>query len=713
MYSSVSEISEKFNISKRRVQTLCEQGRLSGAKRISGVWLIPSDAKKPKDKRYSKNKFVQLTLFDNEFKKNYTLNDICKELSISYATGRNWTKLKKIVPDIDGMYYSQSYIQNLKQEINNSSNVLKSRRNKLQERHNSLYKDYIDSKYNQNLMEYIIEQKSAFNDIEIRLFLANIALQMYYKSRGINISDVNILSSDYKHNIDNTFGLLLKDLLLDLDMKSVISNQFRELLKYEFEYNKHDDLLGYIYISLIMLKQRKKTGMYYTPKKLVKTLQTNLSINNSENVKICDPCCGSGNFIISLANSDLDSKCLYGQDIDYINIVLTRINVALLYPSVDYDFLCGHFICDNTLLKSFDLKFEYIIGNPPWGGKFEDKEIYHYKKLYLTANQSNIESFNLFVEKALSMLKQNGHLSFILPESILTISTHKEIRNIISKKCSVEYVNFLGNAFYGVQCPSIILKLKLDNKGTMKNCLVTNKDGSYFIVENRMLDTNGFLFNLSDEENEMIETISHLDNAVYLKNNAYFALGIVTGDNKKYITNKKTTNNEIVLKGKDISKYKIEIPNNYIEFMPSEFQQVAPIQMYRAKEKLLYRFISNKPIFCYDNSQLLSLNSCNILIPNIKGMNIKYILAILNSSVSTFYISKKYNSIKILRSYIEQLPIPKATTSEQNKIINLVNKIMTSNDKEVIERIYNEIDDLIFDLYLLNMKQRSYIKQFI
>ena len=89
MYSSVSEISEKFNISKRRVQTLCEQGRLSGAKRISGVWLIPSDVKKPKDKRYSKNKFVQLTLFDNEFKKNYTLNDICKFdflMKASFAT---------------------------------------------------------------------------------------------------------------------------------------------------------------------------------------------------------------------------------------------------------------------------------------------------------------------------------------------------------------------------------------------------------------------------------------------------------------------------------------------------------------------------------------------------------------------------------------------------------------------------------------------------
>lgn len=713
MYSSVSEISEKFNVSKRRVQILCEQGRLSGAKRISGVWLIPSNTEKPKDERYSKDRCVQTILFDDKIKKNYTLNDMCKELSISCATGRNWLKLKKIVPDIKGMFYSQSYLQNLKQEINKSSNVLKSRRNKLQERHNSLYKDYIDSKYNQNLMEYIIEQKSVFNDIEIRLFLANIALQMYYKSRGINTNNWNIISSTVKHNIDYTFELLLKDLLLGIDIKGIISNQFGKILKYEFEYNKQDDLLGFIYISLIMLQQRKKTGMYYTSKELVKKLQTNLNINNSQKFKICDPCCGSGNFIILLANSNLDSKCLYGQDIDYVNIVLTRINVALLYPSVDYNFLCEHFICDDTLLKSFDFKFDYVIGNPPWGSKFNAEEIYQYKKLYLTANQSNMESFNLFVEKALSMLKQNGHLSFILPESILTIGAHKEIRNIISKKCSVEYVNFLGNAFYGVQCPSIILKLKLDNKGTMKNCLVTNKDDTYFISENRMLDTNGFLFNLSDEENELIDTVSHLNNAVYLKDNAYFALGIVTGDNKKYITNKKTTNNEIVLKGKDISKYKIGIPNNYIEFMPSEFQQVAPIQMYRAKEKLLYRFISNKPIFCYDDNQLLSLNSCNILIPNIKGMNIKYILAILNSSVSTFYISKKYNSIKILRSYIEQLPIPKAATSEQNKIINLVNKIMISNDKEVIEKIYNEIDDLIFDLYLLNMEQRNYIKQSI
>lgn len=713
MYSSVSEISKKFKVSKRRVQTLCEQGRLHGAKQISGVWLIPSDTEKPKDERCLKDKNQQLTLFEREDNTTYTLNELCRELSISYATGKNWLKLKKIVPDISNVNFSATYIKNLKKQINESSNLLKSRRNKSQQQKNSLYKDYIDNKDNQNLLEFIIKQKEIFTNNEIRVFLANVTLQMYYKSRNIKTNTWKIISTNYQNNLNKTFMSLLTDLLRGIDIKSAIISPFDKLLEYEFEYTRQDDLLGFIYISLIMLQQRKKTGMYYTSKKLVETLQNSLNISANNNIKICDPCCGSGNFLISLANANVDSNSLYGQDIDQINIILTRINIALLYLSVDYNFLCEHFICNNSLLHSFNLNFDFVIGNPPWGSKFSDEEIGEYKKSFSTANQKNIESFNLFVEKGLSLLKDNGTLSFILPESILTIAIHKGIRNIITEKCSVKYVNFLGNAFYGVQCPSVILNLKLDHKSSMKDCVVSNKNNTYTITENRELNPEGFSFNLSDKENDLIETISQCKNAVFLKDNATFALGIVTGDNKKYITNEKTLNNEIVLKGKDISRYKIKESNNYIHFKPSEFQQVAPTEIYRAKEKLLYRFISKTPIFCYDNNQTLSLNSCNILIPQIEGLDIKYILAILNSSVATFYITKKYNSIKMLRSYIEQLPIPKISTNEQQPIIDLVNKIMTSQSQEVTNKIYNEIDELVFNLYSLNSQQINYIKNSI
>ena len=68
MYSSVSDISKKFKVSKRRVQILCEQGRLAGAKQISGVWLIPSNAEKPKDERCAKDKYKQLTIFERNDK---------------------------------------------------------------------------------------------------------------------------------------------------------------------------------------------------------------------------------------------------------------------------------------------------------------------------------------------------------------------------------------------------------------------------------------------------------------------------------------------------------------------------------------------------------------------------------------------------------------------------------------------------------------------
>ena len=107
----------------------------------------------------------------------------------------------------------------------------------------------------------------------------------------------------------------------------------------------------------------------------------------------------------------------------------------------------------------------------------------------------------------------------------------------------------------------------------------------------------------------------------------------------------------------------------------------------------------------------MSLNSCNVLIPQIEGLNIKYVLAVLNSSVSTFFISKRYNSIKILRTYIEQLPIPKATLDEQNVIIGLVDKIMAADNKNIIDNLYKQIDEKIFDLYSLNQQQRNVIRQ--
>ena len=57
-YLSAKEVAEKWNISRRRVQILCEEGRIEGAFKLSDVWVIPKDAEKPADRRKTKKKPV-------------------------------------------------------------------------------------------------------------------------------------------------------------------------------------------------------------------------------------------------------------------------------------------------------------------------------------------------------------------------------------------------------------------------------------------------------------------------------------------------------------------------------------------------------------------------------------------------------------------------------------------------------------------------------
>ena len=54
-YMSTKQASDKWDISERRIQKLCEENRIPGVIRFSRVWAIPKDAVKPVDGRI-KNK---------------------------------------------------------------------------------------------------------------------------------------------------------------------------------------------------------------------------------------------------------------------------------------------------------------------------------------------------------------------------------------------------------------------------------------------------------------------------------------------------------------------------------------------------------------------------------------------------------------------------------------------------------------------------------
>lgn len=58
-YITISEAAKKWGISQRRIQVLCNEGRIDGAEHFGHAWAIPEDAIKPSDARIKSGKYIK------------------------------------------------------------------------------------------------------------------------------------------------------------------------------------------------------------------------------------------------------------------------------------------------------------------------------------------------------------------------------------------------------------------------------------------------------------------------------------------------------------------------------------------------------------------------------------------------------------------------------------------------------------------------------
>ena len=85
-----------------------------------------------------------------------------------------------------------------------------------------------------------------------------------------------------------------------------------------------------------------------------------------------------------------------------------------------------------------------------------------------------------------------------------------------------------------------------------------------------------------------------------------------------------------------------------------------------------------------DEEGLLSLNSVNIIIPGMPGYSSAYIMAVLNSDIISFYYRNRFRTFKVLRSCLEQLPIPLCSEHDRQIVEELVrNKDFDALNKKI------------------------------
>lgn len=552
---------------------------------------------------------------------------------ISEATGRNWQRLQT-----------------------NGNGRLMSRANKQLSTKTILPVEYFSNRKNIAEIQWFVE----------RCMKQGYTAEDVVFSMGMRLlNDAGI--SEKSHVVQTLKSLEIPNLLDLTQLSPLPSDEF--------------DVLGLLYQCFIAEGEKNRKGSYYTPRDVARNMTKNLDFSSGQT--FFDPCCGSGAFMLSLQN--VKPSQIFGCDNDPIAVTIAKINLLLKFPDEVFE---PQIVCCDYLNSSDEFRYSYIISNPPWGAAVFDDE---------NKPIASKESFSVFFEKAFRQLENQGVIRFLLPESVLNVKCHRKFRKFLIENGDLQSITRYPGTFSGVQTKYIDIETKKTKQALPDPYVIVYDSGSESVVHKVKKSvfhlTRNLNFNLlSDSDLEKLMKI--VSKGRYTLKDSCWALGIVTGDNRKHLKHKQGRGLEPIYTGKEIDYFTLKRPRNYIKYERSVFQQVAKDEIYRANEKLVYKFISGNLVFAYDDSKSLFLNSANIIIPRIPGMSIKTVLAFLNSGVFKFLYKSLFGEIKILKGNLMELPFPEITPETDRKLTCLVDKVLKGNT-QAIQEIDAEINKVI------------------
>lgn len=378
-------------------------------------------------------------------------------------------------------------------------------------------------------------------------------------------------------------------------------------------------------------KKRKEHGIYYTPSFIVDYIVKNTlkpvldkctSISDLKKIKVLDPACGSGSFLIKALNViyekylefgsgggvftkiDILLNNIYGVDLDQqaveiarLNLLINALDTRMKLPSLSNNIKNGNSLIsgnDEELKKYFgenymDKKpfnwneefpevfkqggFDVIISNPPYvaitGIDYGLRKIL--EKMYQTA-VGRFDLFMLFIEKSINLLKMNGTYGVIIPNKFLTNDQSRISREFILDKGEVISILFTSEkVFSDANVNNIVLiitKNKQNNNCTIYEYMngnitqVMKKSNSDFISD----PEKRFFISQAGKSKSLLKKIEQT--SVKLGEIAEVRDGIVAGRIKDLLFQKKKIDSysKPLLFGTDINRYQMNFSGNYVNY---------------------------------------------------------------------------------------------------------------------------------------------------
>lgn len=751
-------------------------------------------------------KTISVQEYLNRFDELWLLSKESFEQNLLDKEAVKWSKKAKIIP-ID----KQLLIDFTKFRELLSKNITKLNQNK------NLTEGELDESVQRILDRLIFIRNCEDRELEAKTLSSNLR---EWESRGTGhlIKSLREVFTYFDNEYDSE--IFTKHLCDDLDIDNEVLSEIIEGLYHTKEKLAYDfsaieaDVLGNIYEQYLghILKKtekratiteahdhRKEQGIYYTPtyvvdyivKNTVGGLIKNKKSSEVDRIRVLDPACGSGSFLIKAfdvlneyysakekktktAGTTLDElgaltrkvkilqNNIYGVDLDKQAVEVAQLNLLLKIaekrhrlPSLRKNIKQGNSLIDDLTVSERAFKweeqfpevikeggFDAVIGNPPYirihNLPTGDIEFYR-KKFYAADGQFDL--FCLFIEKAISLLRETGRFGFIIPSLFLRGYQYSKIRGYISDNTKIISVVDLGDkVFKEVQMPTciIILEKCSNSKARRDNKFVfgVRSEGSMDDLKQVKMSQ----MEVSQDAQHIIQSITapmpksfinkFSTETVQLDKLVFITRGLEMSKKHEGISEEIKSKDDLpILSGEEIDRYRIKKTKFIRKNIFEEFKKDKRIF---ENEKLLIRETGSSLTVVYDNAGLTNLRTLYNITRRDSSPPLKFLLGILNSRLMQYYYSTKFRASteifpKIRIGQVKELPIKVTPESQQKPIIEPVNKMLSLNKRlseigdkrtdewikinEDIKKTDAEIDELVYKLYGISEEEKRVIEE--
>ncbi|KAF0239136.1 MAG: hypothetical protein FD181_521 [Prolixibacteraceae bacterium] len=355
----------------------------------------------------------------------------------------------------------------------------------------------------------------------------------------------------------------------------------------------------------------------------------------------------------------------------------------------------------NPESKGFEkFGFDVVIGNPPYGATLLEKDIEYFRKIY-ESFEYQVNSYVLFYEKGIVLLKSKGYLAYITPATFTYQHFFKKIRKVLNKYdlisvCKYQYEVFedadVGDTVSWVLkksfSPEYITFIRISTfpnnieieYSETKLKLLDDK-GIYKITDNR-IDIN-FSTKPFQKLGEIAQIIVGIKPYQVGKGDPKQTREIV---NSRVFSSDRPIDNTFksCIVGKDFNRYTMLNTNlSYLSYGKwlAEPREIAPF----FKEKIIIRQTSDSLIGNLDVSLSVNLNNVyNITSINESEISNHYLLSLINSKLFNYIyqsISQEKGRLfaEVKKVYLEQLPCKIIPLSEQQPFIEKADTMLLNN----------------------------------